>query len=227
MQNIHIKKIRSFVLRKGRITKNQEISIKNNWLSMGINYVKKKINFNEIFKNKNDIIIEIGFGMGISLVNMASNNKKNNFIGIEVYKPGVGSCLNYAKKYNIKNLRIICHDAIEVLEYMIEDNSLNIIQLFFPDPWHKKKHNKRRIIQLDFINLVLKKLKFGGFFHIATDCQKYYKYILNIVKKTSNLINASQEKISINMIKSRPITKFENRGIKLGNTIKDIILKKI
>lgn len=227
LHNFYTKRIRSFVLRKGRITKNQKTSLKKYWKNMGINYVKEKINFEKIFNRKTKTILEIGFGMGNSLVNIAKNNQQNNFIGIEVYAPGIGSCMNYAQNIGINNLRIICHDAVEVLENMIFNSSLDIIQLFFPDPWHKKKHNKRRIIQFEFIILVLKKLKQGGIFHIATDSQEYYKHILNVTKNILNFKNISEEKIYVDIINSRIKTKFELRGINLGNKISDLIFKKM
>lgn len=225
--NINTKIIRSFVLRNGRITKNQQKSLDTHWLTIGIDYKKENIDFKDIFKRKAPTILEIGFGMGLSLVNMAYNNQKNNFLGIEVYKSGIGSCINYVISTGIRNLRLICHDAIEVLENMIYDNSLTVIQLFFPDPWHKKKHNKRRIIQSFFLILVLKKLKRGGIFHIVTDSQDYRKHILKIIGSFLSFKNISEELTSKKIITSRPKTKFEIRGMNLGNKINELIFKKL
>lgn len=222
-----MRKIRSFVLRKGRITKNQEKSIIKYWPTIGIDYKKNKINFDDLFNRKTKTILEIGFGMGLSLVNTAYKNKKNNFIGIEVYQPGIGSCLSYAHKLGITNLRIINYDAVEVLENMIYDESIDKIQLFFPDPWDKKKHHKRRIIQLKFVFLIYKKLKLGSIIHIVTDSENYKKHILNILKnlKCFKYLHEGLEYKKI--FNSRPMTKFEIKGIEIGNKINDLIFKKI
>lgn len=145
-----VRKVRSFVRREGRLTKGQEAALKACWPTMGIDFKQELLDWNQVFGNDNPVVLEIGFGMGASLVEMAKNAPEKNFIGIEVHSPGVGACLSAASEEGLSNLRVMCHDAVEVFAYMIPDNSLSTLQLFFPDPWHKKRHHKRRIVQLEF-----------------------------------------------------------------------------
>lgn len=148
-----VRKIRSFVRREGRLTKGQEGAIQECWPSMGIDFVEQMLDWNEVFGNNNPVVLEIGFGMGASLVEMAKNAPEKNFLGIEVHRPGVGACLAAAKEAGVTNLRVMCHDAVEVFESMIPDSSVNTLQLFFPDPWHKARHHKRRIVKAEFAEI--------------------------------------------------------------------------
>lgn len=226
-KNLYKRSIRSFSLRNNKIKKNKQIFLNENWQSYGIDYKKKQINLNNFFLEKNEIILEIGFGSGTSLVAMAYDNKNKNFVGVEVYKPGIVACILNIVKLNIKNLRIIYYDAIDVLKYMILNNSINVIQLFFPDPWHKKKHHKRRIIQTYFVKLIVKKLKIGGLFHIVVDCKKYFEHIINTMNKIFNFINISNNNIKMLKKDKNYKTKFEFRGEKRGNKIFYLTYKKI
>jgi len=158
--------IRSFVLRQGRVTNAQQHALDNHWSSYGIDYSEQILSFNKLFNNENEVIVEIGFGNGESLLQQAKNQPETNFIGIEVHGPGVGHLIHLANSESIHNIKIIRHDAIDVLEHQLGDNSLQQLQLFFPDPWHKKRHQKRRIINPAFIQLAHKKLKTGGFFYM-------------------------------------------------------------
>ncbi|WP_422667434.1 tRNA (guanosine(46)-N7)-methyltransferase TrmB [Buchnera aphidicola] len=218
-----LRQIRSFVCRKGRITISQSRSIKNYWHLFGIDFHPIFLNFNSIFNNNFPIILEIGFGTGKSLVDTAINYPKKNFLGIEVYKSGIGSCLSYAFFKKVTNLKIIYYDAIEVLNKMIMNNTLHMIQIFFPDPWHKKRHHKRRIIQDIFLKIVLKKIKVGGFLHISTDSESYAYMILDIIRKIPSYRNLSEENNFIVRPDSRPITKFEKKAHFLGNQIFDLM----
>ncbi|WMY96972.1 MAG: tRNA (guanosine(46)-N7)-methyltransferase TrmB [Arsenophonus sp.] len=237
IKNIFIEKINtekkikhricSFVRRQSRLTIHQKNALKILWPKIGLNFFSQPIVFSKIFENHAPIIVNIGFGMGTELVKMAKKNLNKNFLGIEVYKPGIGACLIAATEMKLTNLRIIYHDAVEVLEQMLENNTLNMVQLFFPDPWPKKKHQKRRIIQKNFSQLILNKLKIGGVLHITTDCLLYAEHILKTITEIHGYKNLSKTGNYIKRPNSRPLTKFEKRGQKLGNTIFDIMFKKI
>ncbi|WMY95198.1 MAG: tRNA (guanosine(46)-N7)-methyltransferase TrmB [Arsenophonus sp.] len=220
-------RICSFVRRQSRLTNYQKHALKILWPKIGLNFVSEPLVFYEIFGNHAPVIMDIGFGMGTELVTIAKKNPNKNFLGIEVYKPGIGACLIAATEMKITNLRIIYYDAIEILENMLANNTLNVIQLFFPDPWPKKKHQKRRIIQKKSAELILNKLKIGGVLHIATDCQSYAEHILKVITEITGYENLSITGNYIERPNSRPLTKFEKRGQKLGNTIFDIMFKKI
>ena len=169
----YIRKVRSFVKREGRLTKNQERAINDHWQEMGLNHSDGVIDSQVLFANDNPVVLEIGFGMGKSLVEMAEASPELNFIGIEVHKPGVGACISSAIDAGVKNLKVYEHDAIEILADCIPDGMLTTVQLFFPDPWHKKKHHKRRIVSTVFVETIRQKLKVDGVFHMATDWENY------------------------------------------------------
>lgn len=211
--------IRSFVLRQGRLTKGQEQALSNLWPIYGIEYTP---NLAVEFNPKESVILEIGFGMGASLVEMAKNAPNKNFLGIEVHKPGVGACLMAIDENKLSNLKVMCHDAIEVLENMIQNNSLDKVQIFFPDPWHKARHNKRRIIQPNFVELILQKLKTGGVLHLATDWQNYAEHMLEVLNQAKGFVNLSPTGEYIPRPEDRPITKFEKRGQNLGHGVWDL-----
>ncbi|TNG92981.1 tRNA (guanosine(46)-N7)-methyltransferase TrmB, partial [Pasteurellaceae bacterium UScroc12] len=165
----YVRKVRSFVLRTGRLSDYQKDAMNRHWSEYGLEYQQTPFDFAKIFGNENPVILEIGFGMGTSLVAMAKNNPDRNYLGIEVHTPGVGACVALAVQEEISNLRLICHDAMEILRDSIADQSLGGLQLFFPDPWPKAKHHKRRIVQPAFIDTIQQKLKCGAFIHMATD----------------------------------------------------------
>ncbi|WMY95641.1 MAG: tRNA (guanosine(46)-N7)-methyltransferase TrmB [Arsenophonus sp.] len=219
-------RICSFVRRQSRLTSHQKNALKILWPQIGLNFFSQPLVFSKIFGNHAPVIMDIGFGMGTELVTMARKNPNKNFLGIEVYKPGIGACLIAATEMKLTNLRIMYYDAVEILENMLENNTLNMIQLFFPDPWPKKKHQKRRIIQKNFAKLILNKLEIGGLLHIATDCQLYAEHILKTITEIHGYKNLSKTNDYIKRPNSRPLTKFEKRGQQLGNTIFDIMFKK-
>lgn len=222
--NVHY--IRSFVRRHGRLTKNQRRTIETCWPTMGLEYCTTVIDITALFDRITTTVLEIGFGMGASLITMAQNNPQQNFLGIEVYLPGLGACLAAAHESKINNLRVIYHDAIEVLQNMIPDNSLAVVQLFFPDPWQKTRHNKRRIVQTPFAKLVLQKLQIGGLFHMATDWQPYALHMLHIMKGIKEYRNISSQSDYLRRPDTRPITKFELRGQRLGHSTWDLMFEK-
>ena len=223
----YIRKVRSFVKREGRLTKGQERALAENWQAMGLNHNDGMIDPKNVFKNAQPIVLEIGFGMGKSLIEMAKKVPELNFIGVEVHKPGVGACISLAVDEGIMNLKLYEHDAIEILANCIPDQSLTTVQLFFPDPWHKKKHHKRRIVQASFVESIRQKLKIGGVFHMATDWQNYAECMLEDMQSSAGFENLSSTNDYVPRPDSRPLTKFENRGQRLGHGVWDLQFKRI
>lgn len=222
-----LRQIRSFVRRQGRLTKGQQFALDNFWQVMGVEYQPQSVNLAELFGRDASTTLEIGFGMGASLVQTAAANPQQNFLGIEVHLPGVGACLASAHEADIGNLRVMCHDAVEVLNHMIPDACLDRVQLFFPDPWHKARHHKRRIVQVPFAELVKSKLKIGGVFHMATDWQNYAEHMLDVMNNIDGYHNLSASNDYVSRPDSRPLTKFELRGQRLGHGVWDLMFERI
>ncbi|OHU88646.1 MULTISPECIES: tRNA (guanosine(46)-N7)-methyltransferase TrmB [Pseudoalteromonas] len=223
----YIRKVRSFVKREGRLTKGQHAAIEKCWPTMGLEHSQGMLDFSKVFDNDNDVVLEIGFGMGKSLVEMAKNAPNLNFIGIEVHRPGVGACLMDADEHQVTNLRVFEHDAVEVLADCIADGSLTTMQLFFPDPWHKKRHHKRRIVQPEFVESLRKKLKIGGIFHMATDWENYAEHMLEVMQAAPGYENISATNDYVPRPDNRPLTKFEQRGHRLGHGVWDLMFKRV
>lgn len=224
--NNKFRAIKSFVLRQGRLTKAQQNALDNYWQDYGIEYSELELSFENLFGNNHNTIIEIGFGNGDSLLEQVVKRQDTNFIGIEVHGPGVGHLIHNAHSEGVKNIKVIRHDAVEVLNNQIANESVSQFQLFFPDPWHKKKHHKRRIINPDFVQLIRKKLKPGGIFHMATDWQHYAVHMLEQMDNAEGFVNTSgRGQYSINK-GDRCETKFERRGLKLGHGVWDLLYKK-
>ncbi|MDC1386855.1 tRNA (guanosine(46)-N7)-methyltransferase TrmB [Candidatus Thioglobus sp.] len=223
----YLRKIQSFVRRSGRISKAQSIGLNELWHDYGVDLNEKKLDFNKLFLSKNNVTLEVGFGNGDSLLEMAIDQPNQNFLGIEVYEAGVGRLINEANKNKLSNLKIIKDDAVEVLTNNILNNSISHFQLFFPDPWHKKKHHKRRIVQISFLDLLSKKLKKDGIVHIATDWENYAEHIMELLESHSHFKNCAGDHMYSSGPKNRPLTKFENRGQKLGHGVWDIIFTNI
>lgn len=222
-----MRRIRSFVRRQGRLTKAQQHALDNYWPEMGVEFRAEPLELNALFGNDGPVTLEIGFGMGASLVAMAEARPEQNFLGIEVHSPGVGACLSTAHDAGLKNLRVMCHDAVEVLETMIPDNSLSMVQLFFPDPWHKARHNKRRIVQVPFAEMVKRKLKPGGVFHMATDWEAYAQHMLEVMNSIEGYRNQSATGDYVPRPQTRPVTKFEQRGHRLGHGVWDLMFERV
>ncbi len=222
----HPRTIKSYVVRSGRMTPGQEKAYQENWSQYGVEADGRMLDFQQLYGRDSPVILEIGFGMGDSLYEMAVNNPHNDYLGIEVHKPGVGRLLGNIKKQALTNLKVMKSDAIEVLSKQIPDESLSAVYLFFPDPWHKTRHHKRRIVQDDFIQLVRRKLQPGGHFHMATDWQNYAEHMLEHMKRAEGFENSSPDGTYIPRPDYRPITKFERRGERLGHGVWDILFTK-
>ena len=245
MAEEYLRRIKSFVLRQGRMTAGQQLAYDKLWLKYGLGTklgeeLKEEpeetpslLDFQSVFNNTNPVNLEIGFGMGDSLIEMARSSPETNFLGIEVHTPGVGRILQRIEQVQLTNLRVFHADAIDILEHRIPVSSLNAVFLYFPDPWHKRRHNKRRIVSTHFIQLVYSHLQEGGFFHMATDWQDYAKHMLKEMTQTIqenssiNLINQSPQGDYIDRPKWRPETKFEGKGLRKGHGIWDILYKKV
>lgn len=218
--------IRSFVVRGGRMTEGQQKNYEVNWAQFGLNLADGRINYATVFGRESDIVIEVGFGMGASLVEMAKNAPEKDFIGIEVHPPGVAKLMMLAKEEGINNLRVYCDDAIEVMANCLPEKTASAFQLFFPDPWHKKKHNKRRIVQPLFAEQVANVLKTGGVFHMATDWQPYAEHMMEVMEEQTLYDNAAGKGCYHPRPEWRPLTKFEQRGERLGHGVWDLIYSK-
>ena len=219
-------RIRSFIRRQGRATVGQRQALENHWDKYCLS-PEQDLNLVQAFGREAPLIIEIGFGNGASLADMAEANPGLNYLGIEVHRPGVGHLMMLLEERGITNVRIYHHDAIEILEQKIPDRSVSGVHLFFPDPWHKRRHHKRRIVRLSFLGLLTKKLVNGGYFHAATDWHDYAKDMLAILSANAGFKNASPTDDYSPRPDYRPLTKFENRGLKLGHGVWDLIFTKI
>lgn len=224
---VYVQKIRSFVKREGRLTKGQAKALEEFWPSMGLEHKNGVLNLQEVFSRSAPVVLEIGFGMGKSLVEMAANESDKDFIGIEVHRPGVGTCMADANEQGVSNLRVYEHDAVEVLKDCIGDESIDRLQLFFPDPWHKKRHHKRRIVQPEFVEKLRSKLKIGGVFHMATDWENYAEHMLEVMKLAEGYKNLSQSGDYVPRPDNRPLTKFEQRGHRLGHGVWDLMFERV
>jgi len=225
-QKKHLRSIRSFVMRAGRTTLGQERALEELWPVFGLELSAGKIDLNEVFGREAQTVLEIGFGMGESLISMAKAAPELNFIGIEVHRPGVGRLLSRVEEEQLTNIRVYSEDAIEVLAQCIADNSLQTLQLFSPDPWQKKKHQKRRIVQADFAQMIRAKLKIDGCFHMATDWQNYAEHMMEIMEQAAGYSNRAGAKGYSPQPEHRPVTKFQRRGERLGHGVWDLIYQR-
>jgi tRNA (guanine-N7-)-methyltransferase len=213
--------IRSFVRRAGRLTPPQQKALVDLWPRFGIEFNDQHLDFADLFRTNEKICLEIGFGNGNTLVQQAQENPQQNYIGIEVHEPGVGHCLIAAQKANINNLRLIIHDAIDVLQQQLPLSSLNRINLYFPDPWPKKRHHKRRIVQPAFLELCADRLKPGGTLHVATDWANYAEHIDAELGSSERFSVSERREHDGDQPLDRPRTKFERRGLRKGHRIWD------
>lgn len=223
----HHRAIRSFVVRAGRMTEGQQRALTDNWPTYGLEMKNGPIDPATLFGDSRPVTLEIGFGMGDSLLEMAKRNPEKGFIGIEVHPPGVGRLLGRAAEEGVTNLRVYCEDAVEVLAQCIPDGSLAGLQLFFPDPWPKKRHHKRRIVQPAFAEAVRQKLSIGGTFHMATDWQPYAEHMMEVMSAAPGYRNQAGEGEYSPQPEWRPVTKFQRRGEKLGHGVWDLIFERV
>jgi tRNA (guanine-N7-)-methyltransferase len=224
MENIIRREIKTFVLRASRMTDAQKRDYETLSAKWCIPFEKKNLNFTDIFENSNPVVVEIGFGMGAATAIIAEQNPNVNYLGIEVHTPGVGRLLGNIRDKNLQNLFIVEHDALEVLEYMIPDNSVAGFHVFFPDPWPKKKHHKRRLMQRPRTNLLTQKLYEGGYVYMATDWEPYAEFALEELNLTSNLKN-KYEGFAPHQ-EWRPETKFEHKGLLAERKICELFFEK-
>ena len=217
--------IRSFVRRTGRTTAGQARAFESIGPLALIPYAQAAIDLVAIFKRDAPTVLEIGFGMGEATAHIAAHMPGTNFICCEVHTPGVGALLKRIEEQNLTNIRILQHDAVEVIDHMVALGSLDGIHIFFPDPWHKKKHNKRRLIQAPLVAKLAARLKPGGTLHCATDWQPYAEQILEVLEAEPLLKNTAAGYAP--KPDYRPLTKFENRGIKLGHGVWDVVFERL
>jgi tRNA (guanine-N7-)-methyltransferase len=220
----HPRTIRSYVMRAGRTTDGQTRALAELGPRFVLPYGEQPLNFEAIFGRQAPVVLEIGFGMGDATAKIAQALPDTDFIGCEVHEPGVGALLKHVGEMSLSNLRLVRHDAVEVMAHMIPPGSLAGVHIFFPDPWHKKKHNKRRLIQAPLVAQLVTRLAPGGYLHCATDWEPYAQQILAVLSAEPTLANTAEtyaEKPAY-----RPLTKFENRGIKLGHGVWDLVFRK-
>ena len=221
----HLRGIRSYVLRQGHLSVAQEKALTELMPIYGIEYTDKLINLNQLFNRENKKILEIGFGMGVATAEIAIRQPENDFLAVEVHSPGVGNLLKLIQEKQINNIKIIRHDAVEVIDNMLDNQVLWGVHIFFPDPWHKKRHNKRRLIQAPFIEKLAVKIQTGGYIHLATDWQEYAEQMLEVLSENQHFKNTAENYAP--KPDYRPETKFEARGKRLGHGVYDLIFRKI
>ena len=216
--------IRSFVRRAGRMSAAQENYYNEMMPKIGVVYQSQHIDLAAVYGRNNPKILEIGTGMGETTAKIADANRDNDYLGVEVHTPGVGALCKQISERELTNLRICQHDAVEVVRDMLPEGALDGVHVFFPDPWHKARHNKRRLIQSPFVALLASRIKSGGYFHCATDWEEYAHQMLEVLSGEASLINSADGFAP--RPDYRPLTKFENRGLRLGHGVWDVIFRK-
>lgn len=216
--------IRSFVLRQGRMSDAQQRAYTALLPKYGIRYQPALLNWEQTFGRTAPKILEIGFGMGAATAQIAAGMPQQDYLGVEVHTPGVGALLRLMEDQQLGNVRIIQHDAVEVLHNMIAENTLDGIHIFFPDPWPKKRHHKRRLIQPPLVKLLVSRLKPGGYLHLATDWQEYAEWMLEVLNAEPALKNIAES--YVDKPAYRPETRFERRGLNLGHGVWDIVFRR-
>lgn len=218
--------IKSFVMRAGRTSPRQQQGLEHCLKNYALPEGGGELNLEAAFGRVADTVVEIGFGMGASLLATAIQNPDKNYIGIEVHRAGLGSLAQDLENHQLKNVRLVPSDAVEIFKTRFADNTLAGVQIFFPDPWPKKRHHKRRLIQTEFIRLLVQKIKPGGFLHCATDWEDYAEQMLRVLSAEPALKNQEEGGGYAPRPDSRPVTKFERRGLGLGHGVRDLIFLK-
>lgn len=221
-----LRRIRSFVRREGRLTPGQQRALDALWPRYGVETSAEKLDLPALFGREAPTILEIGFGNGESLATIAEAHPEQNYLGIEVHRPGVGRLLQRVEEKELTNVRVMCADAVEVLSQQVPDDNLAGVYLFFPDPWHKKRHHKRRQVQPEWAQLIRQKLKQDGVLHMATDWQEYAVYMLEVMSQAEGFGNLSAEGDYVPQPDYRPLTKFELRGQRLGHGVWDLMFER-
>ena len=220
----HRRGIKSFVLRQGHMTAAQQKAIDEQWARVGVDYRPQVVDLDAVFQSAKPKVLEIGFGMGTATAEIARTLPDMDFLAIDVHGPGVGNLCKLMAEHDIANIRVMRHDAVEVVETMLPDACLSGIHIFFPDPWHKKRHHKRRLIQAPFVAKLLPKLKSGGYIHLATDWEEYAVQMLEVLGSFPELQNTAEAYAPTPAY--RPETKFEARGKRLGYGVWDLVFEK-
>ena len=208
------------------MTAAQHRALETLWPEYGIDTSQEKLNFESIFGRKAALTLEIGFGNGESLAKMALAAPERDFIGIEVHRPGVGNLLQTLKQQSISNVRILCDDAVDALRNCFTPQSIDQVQIYFPDPWPKKRHHKRRLIQAEFITLLAERIKHGGILHLATDWQDYAAHMIDVMQTRNDFTDTASQGGCQPRPDFRPETKFEQRGLRLGHPVCDLIYRR-
>ena len=225
MNTVSHRPIRSFVLRQGRVSNAQQRAYDALLPRFGIPHSAQPLDLDAMFGRVAPKFVEIGFGMGETTATVAAQHRENDYLGIEVHTPGVGSLLKAIDERDLTNVRIIQHDAVEVLSEMIPPATLSGVHIFFPDPWPKKRHHKRRLLQPAFVSLIAERLAAGAYLHAATDWREYAEFILDVLRAEPRLANIAKDYSP--RPDYRPLTKFEARGLKLGHGVWDIIFRRV
>ena len=226
-EDLRARRIRSYVTRAGRISHAQQRALDTVWPVYGIAYRPALVDLTQVFGRDAPTVFEIGFGMGETSAAIAAERPDVNFIGVEVHTPGVGALLKQIDEGGVRNLRIISHDAVEVLEHMIAPATLAGVHIYFPDPWHKARHHKRRLIQPPLVALLASRLAPGAYLHCATDWEDYAVQMLEVLRAESQLVNTASDYAGRhNSFIERPATKFEQRGLRLGHGVWDLIFQR-
>ena len=220
--------IRSFVRRSGRVTLAQQRALETLWPRYGVTTSRNRLNLEELFGRTAAKHLEIGFGMGDTLIAMAKTHPEYDYLGIDVYRPGVGRLLLQLEAQQLTNVRVLCADAVEVLQYQLTASSLDSVYIFFPDPWPKKRHHKRRLVQAELVKLLAQRLKSGGYLYLATDWQDYAEQMLAVLEASPDFKNSvvTNEFAPVALPIERPLTKFEQRGLRLGNQVWNLLYQR-
>lgn len=223
MNDLSQQHIKSFALRAGRLTSGQKHALEAHWPRYGIEFSETKLDLDAIFRRRAPRVLDIGVGMGATTASIAKSNPDTDFIAVDVHKPGIGSLLRLVNEQASENVRVVCHDVIDIIRYQLPDNSLNAVYIFFPDPWPKKRHHKRRLVNKAFIDLLLPKIQKQGRIFIATDWQDLSEHIVDVCDSHLGLINLAGDKQCSPRPIWRPVTKFEQRGNNLDHGTWDFV----
>jgi len=223
LANVH--RVRSFVVRAGRITESQKKALQDFWPKYGLEVADGPLT--AAFPNPAPLVLEIGYGMGDSLIRMAEQHSEYNVVGVEVHPPGVGRLVNEIAKRNLPNLKTYQADATDVLDRCIPEGTLARVQVYFPDPWPKKRHHKRRLIRPDFVDKMARRLAVGGELHLCTDWVPYADHMLEVLNASQLLENTSPTNSYSEKPAWRPLTKFEQRGQRLGHEVRDLVYRRV
>ena len=224
--DVRLRSVRSFVLRQGRATAGQERALTQLWPKYGVEYSPARLDLQALFGRAAPRMLEIGFGAGEALLEFATAHPKMDCIGIEVHRPGVGRLLLGAEAATLRNLRVICHDAVEVLQHQLAPASIELAHIFFPDPWPKKRHHKRRLIQAPFVELLAQTIAAGGTLRLATDWEHYAQQMREVIDASSKFVNVAADAGFVARSAERALTRFERRGQRLGHGVWDLEYRK-